>query len=372
MTSKQLAVISAFRAFNKFSRPLNCLSATLLAVLMTFALESPRVCHGQTKVTENSSSSKEDIETSLKLLQDKSKTCESAAEYTALIDDCKNVLEQPQSESNVVFVRKLLSWSHNRRAEKRLELYDDFIVACNKVQAEKALGLADKDFRVAIENDSTRWRAWLGRASVACSQEDYAQAIDYINHVCELQPENTIGFFNRAELQYALGEYQAACDDYSRVILVKSDDLQALTGRAHCLCRMEKFGEAVKDYDEVCRLGADAAEAHYNRAMFKMGQVDFAAAQKDFETAAQLGHVESQLKLVQLLSECNDASICNLEMAQDWVDRLQKEQPTQLAQITLTNESKMKLGINTDATFTAERPQANNRMNFTPLQPIKK
>jgi tetratricopeptide (TPR) repeat protein len=218
----------------------------------------------------------------------RTKSAQSATDFTAIIDECESALAGPLSESNTQYLKGLASWALVRRGAHRIELAEDLRAAGNDSQADACSEQALTDLGRAIELEPTRWRAYLTRGVVYGRQGKYEEAIADFNQVIAQQPAEPLGWFNRAELRYTLGQYTDAIADYSHVLDTTPGDMQALTGRGHARLALGQLDEALEDYEVVLKLLPRNPWALANRgdAYQALGRWD--AAHDDYVAALEI------------------------------------------------------------------------------------
>ncbi len=212
----------------------------------------------------------------------------SASDFSQIIEQCQAAIDGKVSESEQKYLRSVKSWSLNRRCELRAVLAADFIEANNRAQANLIADQALADAIEAIELDSTRWRAFLNRGMLLADSNMLNEALADFQTVCQLQPKESLGWYNCGEAQSALLDFAAAVDSYTRALEIDSGDLQALTGRGLARCHMSDFEAATKDFDFVVRMRGNDAAALTNRGDARQGLGQWRDAYDDYLQAAKI------------------------------------------------------------------------------------
>jgi tetratricopeptide (TPR) repeat protein len=298
--------------------------------------------------------------------------CATAADFTKLIAGCESALEQSLSPGSTKYVKSLMSWALNKRGELRLDLHQDFVKIENTQQADKVLSEAATDFQAAWENDDSRWRAWLGKGRIAIIQGNLEEAANCFTRVCELNPKEPIGFFNRAEVFYSLGQFAESRTDYDRVLKFNAADLQGLTGRAHCLSQLGEHEKALEDYDVVCRMRPADPVAFLNRGEALVECQEWARAISDLELAVAKGNDVAMLRLSWILASCPDPQFCNAEMALSLAEQSMQNMGESTETLTAMSHALAATGDQTQADEFQNRATALSSFKEVPGDDIKR
>ena len=242
----------------------------------------------------------------------------SASDFTHIIERCQSEMDGQVSESETEYLRSVKSWALNRRCEMRAELAADFVSASNRPQANIIADQALADAIEAIELDSTRWRAFLNRGMLLADSRMLNEALSDFQTVCQLQPKESLGWYNCGEAQSALLDFSAAVDSYTRALEINSGDLQALTGRGLACCRMGDFAAATKDFDFVVRMRGNDAAALINRGDSRQGLGQWRDAYDDYLQAAKIDdNGVASARAAWLLATCPDEEFYRPDTAID-------------------------------------------------------
>ena len=282
--------------------PLKIVFACCLSIAI--GLSAPGPVHGQT--------SEKDF---IAGLYAKTHSAKTAADYTQIIDESANADSRELSQKNRDYCKSLRGWAYSRRGELRLALAGDFQRVGNAAQAAAILAQAKDDFDHSLTCDSKRWRAWLGLGMVDVQQQHYQLAVEKFAKVIELEPKESCGYFNRAEICFEMGNYTAALADYEQVVKLNAADAQALTGRAHCFAMLGEREKARADYDVVCKLLPGSGIARMNRGDLLAEMGEYRMAILDQETAMKAGVPAATVRLATLLATCVDPEIVDLDRA---------------------------------------------------------
>ena len=86
-----------------------------------------------------------------KLTQD----ADSAKKLTVVVEKCRNALNLKLNDQHQKYFSSLLAWSLSKRAERRMDSFEQLMAIGNDVQANKVLVTAESDANDAIEVDAT-------------------------------------------------------------------------------------------------------------------------------------------------------------------------------------------------------------------------
>lgn len=245
-----------------------------------------------------------------------SRSASSATEYSAIVEQCDQVLKtQPDNTEHVGYLKSLKSWALNRRAQTRMELAERFGKIGNQDQADQVLQQAATDLDMAIDADPDKWQAYRNRAVLRTGQGEYRQAIEDWTRLTGLRPDSEEALkaiFNRAELQYQIGQYDAALPDYRAVLNSSEQDLQALNGCGNCLLALDRPQEAIELYDRILSLEPGNAGALVNRGDARQHLQQWAGAIQDYQDSLSAMPAGRTLqRLAWLQATCPDESVCD-------------------------------------------------------------
>lgn len=243
-----------------------------------------------------------------------SKSAQTAADYSKLIELCEKALEANPDQKQVEYADKLMSWSYNRRGEFLAD--------------EKQLEEAFADFDRAIELDPTRWQAWHNRGVNYAFNRDYDNAMADFRKTIELHPAYANAHFNLGELLYTRGDLEAAIEAYDEAIRLNPRDATALNSRGHAYFvlatreenvsrRQRDYAAAQRDYTEAIRIKPDYAAAYTNRGDVYYDLGSFARAGEDYRRAVDLDDTlgRAYQSAAWLMATCPDDSIRNEQLA---------------------------------------------------------
>ena len=144
----------------------------------------------------------------------------------------------------------LVPWRASSAADIRLEL------ATDEAQRQLVLGHSAEALRVAEEGlarDPAHPDLLAVRARIRYQNGDPRAALDGLNQLLYLRPENIQGRFLRANILRELGRFEDALDDAQRLVKESPDDprMRQLAGET-CWC-LGRFQEAAFEFGQLAR-----------------------------------------------------------------------------------------------------------------------
>lgn len=115
----------------------------------------------------------------------------------------------------------------------------------------------------------------------------WPEAIEAINEIVRLHPENPSLYINRAYLKYRNDDYYGAMTDYNEAIHVDPFNSVALFNRGLLHYEVMELDRATEDFSRVLDLDASNFHARYNRALIYMKQGKYAKAENDVRAIIQ-------------------------------------------------------------------------------------
>ena len=209
-------------------------------------------------------------------LQDKMKlaaTSFASNDFGAALTSFQECLEMTTNEKALRIIQTNIGATYQRMSKFEDALkafdsalsYDDTYLQAlfNKGVTLKALNKfneALETFNKVLVSNSTYYPALCGKCEVLCSLDQFDDALETVNAAIEVEPNNPIGYDDRAFVYLKLKKFQLAIDDYN-----KFDDSNknpekknlkaiAMTYRGHELGREGKPPEAIQMFEDVMKL----------------------------------------------------------------------------------------------------------------------
>ncbi len=133
-----------------------------------------------------------------------------------------------------------------------------------------------------------------------CATNDIMGALKDLDKVIELNPENSLTYFNRAIIRSQIGDYSNALSDYEKVININPNNVLGYYNRAAVYMQLGNYRDAIYDYNKAIELYPDFANAYLNRSYAKRETGELREAKEDYDVA--------QLKINEYRSKMNDST----------------------------------------------------------------
>ena len=215
---------------------------------------------------ENAVPIKADPSAHIRAAYELTKTAKQVKDYTTVIEECSKAQVIGLNDEQSVYVKKLISWAHNRRGEAFADYAAQLTADGDTKRAVEMDGKALSDFEIAVNNDPDRWKSRHNRGVSYALVGEYEKAITDFTKAIEKKPDYTNAWFNRGEIYYEIGDYEKAIIDYNQTVKLQPNDFGAITSRGHAYFQAEKYREALLDYIQAIRLQPNSAVAYANRA----------------------------------------------------------------------------------------------------------
>ena len=258
------------------------------------------------------------------MIYGKTESASSVADYTAILDFCRNVSgDASRGPEDRRYARSLMSWAANRRGEARSDRAGTLVREQRVAQAQELDALAKKDFETAVQLDPTRWRAHHNMAIARALQGDNQSALESLAAALKINPEFVDAYFNRGEIYFRTNQFELAIQDQSKVIEMKPKDSSAYSARAHSLYAMGKSEEALDDYAKAMELSPDSSEAATEYADTCQALGKWKQAATAYHKAMQLDaqNVRSLQNAAWMMATCPDEFYRNGDMALETVQK---------------------------------------------------
>lgn len=99
---------------------------------------------------------------------------------------------------------------------------------------------------------------WIKKLDALWDGKKYVnpkKAIEYLNNIIKLKPDEAIAYYNRGVIYSELGQYQRAIEDYNQAIYLKPDLGQAYINRAIIYLNQGNKKQGCRDAQKACKLG---------------------------------------------------------------------------------------------------------------------
>lgn len=112
-------------------------------------------------------------------------------------------------------------------------------------QAEKALETRALGYQLVLEREPDNQNALEGLLEVRLQQGDLKKAIEPLEKLAQLNPQQTDYTILLAQAKQQVGDYEGAIAAYRTILASQPTDIQALKGMADLLLAQNRGGEAV-------------------------------------------------------------------------------------------------------------------------------
>jgi tetratricopeptide (TPR) repeat protein len=163
-----------------------------------------------------------------------------------------------------------------KQGEKSLVKFNnDVYLALNKLSTPQQKVNMLNTLIERINNDEkykkdTDWRdkvlvkIYMHQAVVYYQMGDEMQTLNVCTKIIELDPEDSMPYYNRGSIYSNMGMYEKALQDLNRTIELAPDYAGAYNNRGSVHEKMEHYQEALSDFDQAISI-EDSPIAHYNR-----------------------------------------------------------------------------------------------------------
>jgi len=158
------------------------------------------------------------------------------------------------------------------------------------VSAEQAqvYDLAIEDLNTVIRLDPNNAMAYLERGTAYSDKGDHDRAIADYNQAIRLYPNNANGYIARGIVYNIRQDYDRAIADHTQAIRLDPNNFYAYYNRGNVYYYKNDFDRAIADYTQAIRLAPNFASTYNNRGQAHGNKGDFDRAIADFTQAISL------------------------------------------------------------------------------------
>lgn len=140
-----------------------------------------------------------------------------------------------------------------------------------------------------INSGSDDLDALIAQGLKFVESDQYAEAIASYEQAIQLQPQNPIAWYHRADAMANLGQYEQALAGFDQVIQLQPNHAAAWIFRAVMLIYLERYQEALYSCDRALTIQPDHPEAWTFRgvALYYLGKYQLAYASYNRATGVQ-------------------------------------------------------------------------------------
>lgn len=163
---------------------------------------------------------------------------------------------------------------------------EDPDIMLNMAMCELALknyNVADSCLTWCLERDSTSERACLGMASLCLERQDSVGALSYVSNCIERHKANPQAYLARCEI-YAnhFKDYNKALEDIDEVIKLEPNNVKYYINRSYLRYQVNDIRGTMADLDYAIAIDPNSVTAHYNRALLRSEVGDYNKAVEDY------------------------------------------------------------------------------------------
>jgi tetratricopeptide (TPR) repeat protein len=138
--------------------------------------------------------------------------------------------------------------------------YEDYINTGELLLDDRDYELASLQFLDATRKDSTRVEGWYGLAYCMSQIGSNAKAIEYFDHVIELDSAYRQALTNRGNCKVKIGKAGEAMNDLNSAIIVNPECGPCYLNRAFAFAAMEQTDDLCVDLSKAIELGVEEAK----------------------------------------------------------------------------------------------------------------
>ena len=154
--------------------------------------------------------------------------------------------------------------------------------AAMRLQRGDTIGCLE-DVEKTLSLQKSQINAYAMKLEVMQNRCNWPEAIEAIDEIIRLQPDNSDLYLNRAFYKYKNDDYYGAMADYNEAIHVDPFNSAALFNRALLHYEVMELDKAAEDFGRVLDLDGNNYHARVNRALIYLNQHKYAKAEADFK-----------------------------------------------------------------------------------------
>lgn len=227
----------------------------------------------------------------------------SDADYSQIIEVCRQAEATQPSPATSKFARNLRGWALNRRGQIKAEAGQD--------------PEAIVDFSAAIEADPTCWRAIHNRGVLIAQSGQFEKAFDDFARTIELNPKFAKAYSNRGALFMVANNLKDARQDYDHALALDPSLAVAHRGDGRVCQLMGDTNSALAHYNASIQLAPNDAYAIACRADLLTDMGRYAEASAEYNRAIDVDpkSTQAQCGSAWLLATCPDRTVRKPDLA---------------------------------------------------------
>jgi tetratricopeptide (TPR) repeat protein len=171
-------------------------------------------------------------------------------------------------------------------------------------ELQKKYDDAEYNYARAIKKNAKYTEAYLAQANLQIMIRKPDKAIESVNTVLKLEPNNIAGYMIRSKADTLKMDYPNAINDVSKAILIKPNNEELFMLRGEYYQKFTQYQSAINDFSKVLLINPGNAKALYSRAAAYEQIANYKAAVKDYESLIKLSDLDAEAK--KMLSNAKD------------------------------------------------------------------
>jgi len=114
-----------------------------------------------------------------------------------------------------------------------------------------------------IRSTGSSFDDWIKSGGKNYEKGNYEKAISDYSKAIDLEPYESLSYFNRGLCYEMLGKYSEAIRDFNKAIEINPNRVSAYAARGSVYAKLGKNNEAIRDFNKAIELNPKDAESHY-------------------------------------------------------------------------------------------------------------
>ena len=171
----------------------------------------------------------------------------------------------------------------NAAQTQRIKELETQIANIKTVQDEQRIAteFANED-KIFISNQKTE------EAQKLNSQGNYQKSLELSNEALELNPQNSMAYYNRGSVKLRTKNYNSAIEDFTKSIEINPNYSVAYNDRGEAYRYLKQYDNAVANYNKAIELSPNYTYPYNNRGIVHDALKNYDAAISDFNKALEL------------------------------------------------------------------------------------
>ncbi len=162
------------------------------------------------------------------------------------------------------------------------------LAACFKAQGEAAISACTAAITSKKHQGAELATAHIVRGNAYFSRGDYNNAARDYDEAIQLNPKNSVAFYNRGNVYNRLGQYDDAIENYDKAIELRPDYANAFNNRCSAYTAKGAYDRAIQDCTRAIELDATKANFFVSCGNAYNKKPDYDRAMSDYDEAIRL------------------------------------------------------------------------------------